>query len=164
MLFNENNEPLICCHSNDDGEFDFCDLELGSYWVYPEVTGKYTYPLFITLNENNIEIINITITISSYTVNGSVNAIDENEWLNNISNPYPNPASEAINIELQLPENSDVHFSIYNSTGQSIGQMDEQLTSGANIVNIDISMLPEGIYYLMVSDKEKRLTKKFIKK
>ena len=164
LLFNENNEPLICCHSNDDGEFDFCDLELGSYWVYPEVTGKYTYPLFITLNENNIEIINITITISSYTVNGSVNAIDENEWLNNISNPYPNPASEAINIELQLPENSDVHFSIYNSTGQSIGQMDEQLTSGANIVNIDISMLPEGIYYLMVSDKEKRLTKKFIKK
>jgi len=29
LLFNENNEPMICCHSNDNGEFDFCDLELG---------------------------------------------------------------------------------------------------------------------------------------
>ena len=136
---------------------------MGSYWIYPEVTGKYTYPLFITLDEDNFEIYDISLTISDYTVNGSVNAINENEWLNNIGDPYPNPANEVINIDLQLPVNSDVQIFIYNSTGQSIVQTNKYLTSGTNVVKIDIYELPEGIYYLMLADKEKRLTKKFIK-
>ncbi len=164
LLFDENNEPKICCHSNENGEFDFSEIEFGSYWVYPEVTGKYTYPLLITLDESNSSIFNITMMISDHYVNGSVNAISENEWANNISDPYPNPSSDVINIDLQMLNNSEIEFTVYNSTGQSVEQSDHNLTTGLNNINIDITTLPDGIYYLLINDKEKRLTKKFIKR
>ena len=165
LLYNENNEPIICCHSNEDGEFDFSDLELGSYNLHPEVTGKYTYPLNITLNETNPEIEDIKITINDFTVNGYVYAIEENNWTNNVSQLYPNPAREFVNLEIDLLETSEIQILLFNNSGQLLKDFNQIVHTGKNILRMDISGLHTGVYFLKMTDKtNKEVSRRFIKR
>lgn len=163
LLFDEYNQPLVCCHSDINGEFCLEDININSYQVHAEVTGKYTYPLSVSLNTANPEVNDIILTIGNYTVNGTVYAIEDIEW-STISNPYPNPASDFITIDFRVIESSELTFAIYNNTGQIIYQTTNFLTSGSNNISFDIQSLPEGIYYLKIIGHKDYLSKKFIKR
>ena len=163
LLLNQNNEPIICCHSNEEGEFIFCDLELSSYKVHAEVTGKYTYPVDVTLNENNPEVTNVEITIST-TVNGGVNGIEDFDWINNIGEIYPNPVSEISNLDINLSETTDIQISLYNISGQLIREHSQTAYAGRNTVKINVSGLLQGVYFLKIKDNNnKEVIRKFIK-
>ncbi|OQX79273.1 MAG: hypothetical protein B6D61_03865 [Bacteroidetes bacterium 4484_249] len=165
LLYNNNNEPIICCHSNENGEFDFCDLELGSYNIHPEVTGKYTYELNVTLSENYPEIEDIKITISDFSVNGYVNAIEENNWANNISQLYPNPAKEVVNLEIDLLETSEIQILLFNNSGQLLKDFNRVVYSGKSILRMDISGLNAGVYFLKITDNvNKEVSRRFLKR
>ncbi|MCD4732549.1 MAG: T9SS type A sorting domain-containing protein [Bacteroidales bacterium] len=163
LLFDEYNQPLVCCHSDINGEFFLEDVTLSSYQVHAEVTGKYTYPVTVSINITNPEVNDIILTIGNYAVNGNVFAIEDIEW-STISNPYPNPASDFITIDLRVIESSELTFTIYNNTGQLIYQTTNFLTSGSNNIRFDIQSLPEGVYYLKIVGHKDYLSKKFIKR
>ncbi len=66
---------------------------------------------------------------------------------------YPNPASEFLNIKIQL---SNYNFSIYNSLGQKVNAV-------ISTNKIDISNLSDGIYYIKIETETGLATRKFIK-
>jgi len=84
----------------------------------------------------------------------AINDVEENSIVNAI---YPNPFTDAINIELKDINNATV--SIFNSMGQLV--VNENITN--YIHKIDMSNLAEGAYFIKVSSLNKSYTKTIVK-
>lgn len=80
---------------------------------------------------------------------------------------YPNPATEYINLEYNLTEDdSDLDITIVNATGQNIYSnmlSNHNAEKGENSLNIPISNLNDGHYYIQLSNNGKSITKSFQK-
>jgi hypothetical protein len=63
---------------------------------------------------------------------------------------YPNPASSQLIIEFITPNTSGA-FVLYNIAGQR--QIEEKIEGNTNL-NIDISYLPNGVYWYEIIDAE----------
>ncbi len=65
---------------------------------------------------------------------------------------YPNPASAEINVELAGENNNALKWNVFNIQGSKILS-----GTGNNILNIDISILEAGLYYVRVMDNKGKL-------
>ncbi|MBN2173639.1 MAG: T9SS type A sorting domain-containing protein [Bacteroidales bacterium] len=162
LLFNEDNEPMVCCYSNCDGHFEFCDMPLGNYTVYAEITGKQTFPVNIVLSEDNCELTDLQFVITSSSVHGSLNVIGENQMIDFAGNIYPNPARESICIDFSMNRPGVMSISIIDKTGQIIQNESTNGQAGKNRYSIDISALQSGIYFLRLGNQKQGITRKFI--
>ena len=73
---------------------------------------------------------------------------------------YPNPATNEITLNLKTCLTSSKEIYIYSAFGQKI----KTIRTNMNKINIYISNLTEGIYYIKITDGQgKRWTKKLIK-
>jgi len=70
---------------------------------------------------------------------------------------YPNPASTEIHIKVRFSKSNRI--SIFNTTGNMI------LSSAVykNNVTIDISLIPDGLYFILVENDSRNYYSKFIK-
>lgn len=73
------------------------------------------------------------------------------------ANIYPNPATDVINIAVQ-GSNTDMGAEIYNVSGQLVYSAVVQSNSSINISN-----LPDGMYYLRLNSSTANSTHKFVK-
>ncbi len=76
----------------------------------------------------------------------------------------PNPAIDNIAIVLYSKQSSHADMIIYNSYGQKISSVSNQLSSGYNRITISLSSLSSGIYYLKVTGSDIEGIKSFIKR
>ncbi len=84
-----------------------------------------------------------------------VNDLSVNDFLDELVQIYPNPASRAINI--QLPNNySTLQSSIYDLNGRKV------VEGGSNQTTIDVSNLVAGMYVLSISVDEVVVNKKIV--
>lgn len=94
----------------------------------------------------------------------SSTAIEE-EKIASVISIYPNPASTALNIKLQTLHTGNVTIEIKDVLGKtSLVVFDGNLISGENLMNADVSVLPDGLYFVIttVNDSE-IINQKFIK-
>jgi hypothetical protein len=77
---------------------------------------------------------------------------------------YPNPVNNSASIRLTLPENSILSISIFNSTGQEVIQLADNIASvrGEHMFEFNTSNLPGGIYHCMVSTGDQKISKKIV--
>ncbi len=163
LLLNESLEPVICSHSSEDGTFEFESLDFGDYYIHAEVTGKYTNPVKVSLTQSSPEIGDIMLTIGSYSVNGNVNAIQENGWDLNIGMPYPNPATDILYLDCDLNLSDNALITIFNIKGQQIKRFKLNDTGILTSVQIDTRDLTSGIYFLRLQYQNQEVFRKFIK-
>ncbi len=77
---------------------------------------------------------------------------------------YPNPFSASLTLEFILPENKNVSVSIIDLMGRELKNIPSQnLQSGKNKINIDLSELNSGIYFCTVKSNGTIQTVKLIK-
>ena len=78
---------------------------------------------------------------------------------------YPNPATEVVNVELNLTSRSDVEIYILDLNGKMVKQVKyDKLSANTESVELRIGNLPRGAYVInMVAGKSVK-TGKFIKK
>jgi len=77
--------------------------------------------------------------------------IDENNSTNsNTGYVYPNPARDQVTVEVNLSAISKVQVDVVNTLGQVIKSELTQGQTGTNKINVDISGLPGGIYFVNV--------------
>jgi hypothetical protein len=113
---------------------------------YSEVTMD-----FININDGN-DAISITY---QYSVGGVMSIEQKINPGTALSRPYPNPASDRVNIDYDLPAGIErAQISIFNLIGQKMKTVDLQGIAGT--ANIETSQLRSGIYfmYLMVDGKD----------
>lgn len=75
---------------------------------------------------------------------------------------YPNPATNKITLEFNLSTTQNFTIEIKNILGQTVKKTNS-LSRGNNIVEIDISELPKGLYFVQLQNSSKVFSAKFIK-
>ncbi len=80
-----------------------------------------------------------------------------------LSDCYPNPATNQTMLQLRLEQNTEVSIHIVNIMGQSVKTFPvTEMKSGNNPINIDVSKMTAGVYYCSVEVGQHTMTKKFI--
>ncbi|TVR82327.1 MAG: PKD domain-containing protein, partial [Chitinophagaceae bacterium] len=68
-----------------------------------------------------------------------------------IVNPYPNPSSDIVNLDIILPQREQIEVSIFNHQGQIISELfKERGNRGLNSYLINVSSLSSGQYYFQI--------------
>lgn len=88
--------------------------------------------------------------------------VDENSLDNVlISEPYPNPASNKINVDFSNILDQEVSYFITNLSGSVI--IKGTAESGFSVVNVNVSELNQGMYLLsLYNNKGQHVTKRFV--
>ncbi|MHC1706390.1 MAG: T9SS type A sorting domain-containing protein [Bacteroidales bacterium] len=89
---------------------------------------------------------------------GCAVGIDETEQLSGLSEPYPNPARETINVRYVVQSKGNTSLELINLQGSIIQTIALGNLSGT--ATIDVSELAKGVYFLYLNDKGKILSRK----
>ena len=76
---------------------------------------------------------------------------------------FPNPATETINITLNVDIASNSTMTIIDATGKMISNSTTELVKGNNSLDLDVNALTTGVYYLQLKDAKQSNTYRFIK-
>ncbi len=66
---------------------------------------------------------------------------------------YPNPVTDILNINLTTDTEGKISYDVINNAGQSVIFKSLVLKSGSNLLDLNLSNLPSGIYYLRFEEK-----------
>jgi hypothetical protein len=73
---------------------------------------------------------------------------------------WPNPATEAINVSVNFPGQRNLVLRIIDMTGSVVNRI--PIEDGAHVVNVPISQLSKGMYFLSISNPEVREITRFV--
>ena len=76
---------------------------------------------------------------------------------------YPNPVVDILNISLLSDTEKEVQFNIQNIAGMVISSSTHNLYSGKNTIQLEVSTLQNGLYFIEVQNGEEVQTIKFMK-
>jgi hypothetical protein len=161
ILTDMSSQPLAWTRSNSSGQFSFSNLAYGTYKVYADITGMYSLPEEVTLDETYPNADSIYIQMSPAPLIGIEEPLASAFDLLSL---YPNPAGHIINLLLSAEETTGIEVMVYNQLGQQMMREGRLLYKGGNKLEINISSLPESIYFLRLqASKGTPLMKTFIK-
>lgn len=104
-----------------------------------------------------------TTTKEFYRVLGKFKCAVENEGELVITELYPNPVSDVIYMSVTSTRNKAIELDIYNSIGQTLLSSDLEFAPPIGHYTIDVSVLPHGIYYMRMSQRQEEYVLKFVK-
>lgn len=129
---------------------------IASYWTNGvEGTSKITYVFFNIDNPQDTMCVNVNYITSTVGINQHKDIY--------ISNLYPNPAKNNVAVSFNINDDKDVNINIFNSLGAMVYSQNKGiLTSGNHTVNVNVSKLSSGVYYMNVKAGDNTITKKLI--
>lgn len=65
---------------------------------------------------------------------------------------YPNPAVSNANLIIDANENAEISYAIYNLVGKQLAFNTTAISSGLNVLNIDVSNYNAGIYLVQIQN------------
>ncbi len=99
-----------------------------------------------------------TIEIDNVVVEGSTMSVTDASQSRKVTSVYPNPAVDAVNINLSNQFNADrTTVSVLNMSGKLVAQF-------SSVDAVNVKALPKGVYVLEFTDGKHKETKKLIKK
>ncbi|MFT4644740.1 MAG: hypothetical protein ACI8ZX_001147 [Planctomycetota bacterium] len=129
------------------------DDEIYNYYklVFTGFDGSSTGKVFFTTEL----VISDTITTTPIdTTTENPNGVNDIENLHVVS-VYPNPATDFANILIDGKINTTAILTISNTIGQTIYSELKELTTGLNVIGIDVSNFESGIYFLKIQNEGK---------
>lgn len=81
----------------------------------------------------------------------------------NLFNLSPNPAQNSVIISLDSKLNQEFTFNLLTSSGVSLLKQHYKVNKGKNELNISLTDIPAGIYFIRMKSKDKTYSKKLIK-
>jgi len=89
-----------------------------------------------------------------------ISGIDELENELVINRVFPNPSNDFVNLEINSPFNSEIELTLINLQGKELQRSAHGLVNGENLVRLDVSSLPEGIYLIRLQSENTLKTTK----
>ena len=126
------------------------------------VTATYAvikYKLFnVTAGESGPDTLSFIIIY-----NPTLSGINENKTvLKNVSEIYPNPATNQADITVVLTDESAVKVQVYNSLGSVVYSGAEQRMTGKNKIALDCNNFNSGLYFITVTAGNSKVTKRLV--
>ena len=129
-----------------------------TYFLEGETAGNYViqYKVFNVANPND----SIAFKIG-YNQSVGIKSLSKSADL--VSEIYPNPASGASKIYIDLAKDEELKFQVYNSLGSVVYTGSKQkYTAGKNHLSMDGLELNSGIYFITLSNTTSTTTKRLI--
>ena len=157
LLLTDTDEPVAHTVTDANGEFEFPSVAYGTYQVIVEVVGKDQGIKMVTLSPDN------PTTSIDFEVNEEyVTRIED--VLNGASlKLFPNPVTETLNVQVEIRQSVKLNISVINLLGETILSETQQLNEGIQTMGINLTNLPQGIYFLNLSDGQEILSQKIMK-
>lgn len=159
LIYNEDSESIGYTTVNESGDFDFSDLAMGIYYLYPELPGVQAQMMRVELTDMLPQAeVNMTFA------NGSILGIDDKVTLVEAGNIYPNPVRDLLHVQLNVLKSTQVSISVIGLDGRMYMNLQQQVNVGSDDIQMEVSELPKGMYILQISgDNQTSLHRKFIK-
>ncbi len=110
--------------------------------------GDYVY-----IDDVRIETCNGTISLAKVEVPTASTRV----------NLYPNPARHSIQLDCEIPENTQAQIQVYTNMGQLAKNISNiELNEGTQTLNVDVSDLPTGMYYCVLQSAKWQAVQKFV--
>ena len=140
-----------------EGDFDFSNINLTKYKLFPEVTGVNTTEIPVELNEETPEIDSMIIELSLAGVDFILRG--KKTGIKFIENLYPNPAAnrEYVNLTVRLKSPGETTIIITDFTGKTLSRNRLFLSSGQTKITIPVNRLSAGIYVVTLHDQQGRV-------
>ncbi len=161
LLMDADENALTYIQSNNEGLFDFSDLEYGTYKLKIEIPGITSEIATVLIDEDN-QSMEISFVLKGNSAYLSVN--NNNAVVSNMGDIYPNPVAGNAKMEISLLKSSDVNLSIYNQMGQAIYNSNITLSAGKQLIELNTTDFSQGVYTINLTDENgKTMRKKFVK-
>lgn len=157
LLLTENDQPIGHTVTDDNGEFEFPSVAYGTYKVIVEIVGK----------DQGIKVVTLSVDEPTSTIDFEVNeeyVTRIEDVLNGASlKVFPNPVTETLNVQVEIRKSVKLNVSVINLLGETIISNTQQLNEGVQTMGINLSNLPQGIYFLNLGDGQEILSQKIMK-
>lgn len=149
-LFDADNNILMSHYTDENHEFDFESLDMGTYWLSPEITGMPMEKVKVDLSNSNPSAENIDFNIKYPEFNIFVQENESGNEMDDVGFPYPNPASNQMTVTIHSETNKQVVVEVLDLKGNTLSSQSVNLFSGQNKTVIPTNLLNRGIYLLCV--------------
>lgn len=149
QLFNNAMELIAYTYSDVDGRYEFTGLGMGNYSIKAEYTGRYADETNITLSNAEPSVDNIELTVHCEHILDIIEIITGKQIQVNL--PYPDPANDYLNIQINSALNTSGTISIYNLNGNIVHNRALEIVAGSQTISTRVSTLPSGLYSLRIS-------------
>lgn len=141
-------------YTGPNGDFDFSDLDLTKYKLFPEVTGINTSEIEVELNEETPEIDSMFIELSLSNVDFIVPG--KKVSLGLMDNLYPNPFTNGTQVVVlvKLKKSQEIACVITDFTGQTVYINHLFLDGGQSKFSIPAGSFANGVYVVSITDKQ----------
>lgn len=163
IMLSANGSIASYTHTDKNGYFEFNNLPLGTYYVKAEYIGLYSQNYMVNLTSSQPANNNVSLQLfqnNSYGI-GDLSSVDNFV----ISEIYPNPVNDKLTFEINSRTNFSAHLRIIDIFGKTVYKDILSVDDESSTINIDVSMLSNGLYMLQLQNKEtlENIIKKFIK-
>ena len=152
QLYDASNNLIAYTYSDINGAYGFSNLAYGSYTVYPEVLGKQTTTATVSVDGSTPSLGNVGITVTGIETNSE-------QFFSAVI--YPNPVSEALNIEFNNLVNAKTTLAVFDATGRVVLSQNIALTTGKQQMKINTDKFPSGFYLIKISDNNGRFESQY---
>lgn len=152
-LTDENDLPLKFSYSDNNGNFYFNSLPLGTYKLYLNIPGVVCNPYSIILNSSNPTVSNINISISNNFA--IITSIEKNKnYENFIGEIFPNPTNDEAFIEFNSNSSQIVKVEVIDTKGLIVSS-NEYYIEGYRKINLAKNDLKSGIYTIKIYNSDR---------
>lgn len=136
-------------------------LNSGSSYSY-----NFTYTVPASYNVNRLKVVGMVVDYSTGEVlNAGINGLKfttgiNDQFVNGSVFMYPNPAKETAYLDLKIAKAANVNFQVVNLLGQVVATEEIGTISGSQLIPVDVSHLPSGIYQVKIRIGDQQLTQK----
>ena len=162
MLANASGDYVGMDFTDEEGYFGFTGLGHGTYTLYAEVLGKSITPKTYQITADNLHVVNVVMTIEATNIAFGVDEVDS-RFVERIGDPYPNPSSGLVSIDVKVKEPTEIRIRILNLAGQVLHQAVVEVDREEQ-VRLDAGSLDPGFYLMEIRTEDNVTTsKRFIK-
>lgn len=102
-----------------------------------------------------------SMILSTVTKWVSINELPDQNL--NVSELYPNPASNQVSLSMHLDKAARVEINTVNMTGQNVGAgFNQVLGAGDHVLNLDLDGLSPGVYFYTIHSEGNKINRKLI--
>jgi hypothetical protein len=159
LLFDSDENPIGHASTNDKGEFYFRNIAFGTYKVLVERVGYEDEWNWVTLNSTTPQVSNLNFNVPE----ASLTPVEDKTTAVQKLNVYPNPATEQLNLQMEVSVPQETTIRMFNLTGKTVYSEKIQLNSGTQNHSIDISKVVPGLYFIQLTSGQKTVTSKVVK-
>jgi len=144
-LLNSSRHMVSSTYTNTSGVYNFSNIPMGTYSVYPETLG-YTTTAWNSITVSSAETIinNINFSKNSTSIKPNTTSIQTFPTTKNLI--VPNPSNGIIQLQY-VSVNAPINISLTNVTGQKVYESILQTNSEGKCI-LNVSHLPNGVYFI----------------